>query len=293
MVLSKVLTKCAAICAAATCAVTIAHADPLAYSSHSAHNATPSSDIQGPLSRARVPRIALDDDVYLPTAHLNEKIIRVPVDATGTVTLETTIYKPDGPGPFPMIVFNHGKIPGDPRTQERSDPLAFAREFVRRGYVVVAPNRQGFGHSDGVYEQDGCDVERNGLGQASDIAATIDYMLCGFDRLFAKAQRRRAMHERFDKILRARPRTEPRSRVDMPRIAEIDERAAETLREIARVGERHPRIGFAADQNRRHAQTSRVERSREFEPARTRGRDEQHADHVAGKRALLQRMTSR
>ena len=33
-----------AICAAATCAVAIAHADPLAYSSHSAQNATPPGD---------------------------------------------------------------------------------------------------------------------------------------------------------------------------------------------------------------------------------------------------------
>ncbi len=164
MVFSKVLTKCAVICATATCAIALAHADPLA-------------DTQaGPLTRAHVPRIALDDDVYLPTAGLNQQIIRVPVDASGTVTLETTIYKPDGVGPFPMIVFNHGKIPGDPRTQERSDPLPFAREFVRRGYVVVAPNRQGFGHSDGTYQQDGCDVEQNGVGQAGDVAATINYM---------------------------------------------------------------------------------------------------------------------
>ncbi|MFM0721321.1 CocE/NonD family hydrolase [Paraburkholderia strydomiana] len=172
MVFSKVLTKCAVICAAATCAVAVAHADPLgeAY-------AAPHADSQaGPLARAHVPRIALDDDVYLPTARLNEQIIRVPVDAAGTITLETTIYKPDGAGPFPMIVFNHGKIPGDPHTQERSNPLPLAREFVRRGYVVVAPNRQGFGHSDGVYEQDGCDVERNGIGQAGDVAATISYM---------------------------------------------------------------------------------------------------------------------
>ncbi|HEY2020460.1 dienelactone hydrolase family protein [Paraburkholderia sp.] len=181
MGLSKILTKCAAICAAATCAVAIAHADPLAAQPSAtrtaAAGATPLNDTQaGPLSRASVPRIALDDDLYLPTAHLNERIIRVPVDADGKITLETTIYKPEGPGPFPMIVFNHGKIAGDPRTQERSDPLPFAREFVRRGYVVVAPNRQGFGHSDGVYEQDGCDVEANGLGQASDVAATIDYM---------------------------------------------------------------------------------------------------------------------
>ncbi|MFM0282935.1 prolyl oligopeptidase family serine peptidase [Paraburkholderia sediminicola] len=164
MVFSKVLTKCAVTCATAICAVALAHADPLA-------------DTQaGPLTRAHVPRLALDDDAYLPAAGLNEQIIRVPVDAAGTVTLETTIYKPDGPGPFPMIVFNHGKIPGDPRTQERSDPLPFAREFVRRGYVVVAPNRQGFGHSGGTYQQDGCDVERNGVGQAGDVAATIDFM---------------------------------------------------------------------------------------------------------------------
>ncbi|MFL9864087.1 prolyl oligopeptidase family serine peptidase [Paraburkholderia fungorum] len=164
MVFSKVLRKCAVTCAAAMCAVALAHADPLA-------------DTQaGPLTRAHVPRIALDDDVYLPTAGLNEQIIRVPVDAAGGITLETTVYKPDGPGPFPMIVFNHGKIPGDPRTQERSDPLPFAREFVRRGYVVVAPNRQGFGHSGGTYQQDGCDVQRNGVDQAGDVAATIDYM---------------------------------------------------------------------------------------------------------------------
>jgi dienelactone hydrolase len=161
----KFLMVGAMVCTWASCAVSLAHADPLA-----------DSQAAGPLTRAQVPRIALDDDTYLPSASLNQQIIRVPVDAAGTVTLETTIYKPDGPGPFPMIVFNHGKMPGDPRQQSRSDPLPFAREFVRRGYVVVAPNRQGFAESGGTYEQDGCDVERNGQGQAGDVAATIEFM---------------------------------------------------------------------------------------------------------------------
>jgi dienelactone hydrolase len=160
----KFLTIGAMVCTWAGCAVSFAHAEPLADSQG------------GPLTRAEVPRIALDDDTYLPRASLNEQIIRVPVDAAGTITLETTVYKPDGPGPFPMIVFNHGKMPGDPRMQARSDPLPFAREFVRRGYVVVAPNRQGFGQSGGTYEQDGCDVEHNGLGQAGDVAATVEFM---------------------------------------------------------------------------------------------------------------------
>lgn len=131
----------------------------------------------GPLGSANVPRIALGD-AYMPVvrADMNEQIIHIPVAGDPSVTLETTVYRPDGPGPFPMVVFNHGKIPGDPRMQPRSDPMSFAREFVRRGYVVVAPNRQGFAGSGGTYQQDGCDVASNGLGQAADVATTVDYM---------------------------------------------------------------------------------------------------------------------
>jgi dienelactone hydrolase len=131
----------------------------------------------GPLGSAKVSPLALDE-AWLPSvrADLNEQVIHIPVEGAPDVTLETTIYRPDGPGPFPMIVFNHGKIPGDPRYQTRSDPVSFAREFVRRGYVVVAPNRRGFAGSGGTYEQDGCDVASNGLGQAADIATTVDYM---------------------------------------------------------------------------------------------------------------------
>lgn len=110
---------------------------------------------------------------------LNEQVIEIPAAAAGgagRATLETTIFKPSGNGPFPLVVFNHGKERGDPRAQERSRPLAFAREFVRRGYVVVAPNRRGFAHSGGHYSEHGCEVEENGLAQAQDVAATIDFM---------------------------------------------------------------------------------------------------------------------
>ncbi|WP_433703913.1 dienelactone hydrolase family protein [Paraburkholderia sacchari] len=131
----------------------------------------------GPLGSANVPRIAFGD-TYLPVvrADMNQQIIHIPVAGDPSVTLETTVYRPDGPGPFPMVVFNHGKIQGDPRVQPRSDPMSFAREFVRRGYVVVAPNRRGFAGSGGDYQQDGCDVASNGMGQAADVAATVDYM---------------------------------------------------------------------------------------------------------------------
>lgn len=117
---------------------------------------------------------APSEDAELPLVRLNEQIIHIPV--AGDASLQTTIYKPDGPGPFPLIVFNHGKIKGDPRTQARSEPLPLAREFVRRGYVVVAPNRRGFAQSGGTYGKYGCDVERNGEAQAEDVAATVAFM---------------------------------------------------------------------------------------------------------------------
>jgi predicted dienelactone hydrolase len=104
---------------------------------------------------------------------LNETVIRVPED---DITLQTTIFKPDGNGPFPMIVFNHGKLPGDSHNQPRNRPLALAREFVRHGYVVVVPNRRGFAESDGNYAGSGCNVEANGYAQARDVAATVAYM---------------------------------------------------------------------------------------------------------------------
>lgn len=161
---TTVLASWAMVCACSAFIAPVVQAHPLAGAD------------AGPRVTAPESRLELDSDSDLPAAGLNETIIGIPVDAMGTVVLEATIYKPDGPGPFPMIVFNHGKIKGDPRAQARSEPLPLAREFVRRGYVVVAPNRRGFSRSGGTYEGFGCDVARNGIGQAADVAATVDFM---------------------------------------------------------------------------------------------------------------------
>src|SRR5476651_253819 len=53
---------------------------------------------------------SFDPSLPVVEANLNESVIEVP---SGDVSLETTIFKPDGPGPFPMVVFNHGKLPGN------------------------------------------------------------------------------------------------------------------------------------------------------------------------------------
>ncbi len=41
---------------------------------------------------------------------MNEKVIMVLVNSRqDRIELETTIFKPDGDGPFPLVVINHGK----------------------------------------------------------------------------------------------------------------------------------------------------------------------------------------
>ncbi len=93
------------------------------------------------------------------------------------VDLETTLYKPDGDGPFPLVIINHGKAPGDSRFQGRYRPAIAARYFLQRGYAVAVPMRQGFSKSSGSYIGGGCNVESNGRVQAEDVKAVLDYLV--------------------------------------------------------------------------------------------------------------------
>ena len=85
-----------------------------------------------------------------------EEIIELNVNTSqGSVTLETTIFKPEGSGPFPLLIMNHGKEFGQPEQQSRARYLALSAEFVRRGYAVVIPMRQGFSKSGGSFRHGG------------------------------------------------------------------------------------------------------------------------------------------
>ncbi|HEX2455274.1 MAG TPA: alpha/beta fold hydrolase [Vicinamibacterales bacterium] len=61
--------------------------------------------------------------------------------------LEAYLYKPEGPGPFPLVVYNHGSRAGEERTER---PIAFiARLLLPAGYAVLVPERRGYGKSEG------------------------------------------------------------------------------------------------------------------------------------------------
>ncbi|ELA00375.1 prolyl oligopeptidase family serine peptidase [Cupriavidus metallidurans] len=115
--------------------------------------------------------------VALP-AHTIEQVVMVPkVGAEDTVDLETTIFRPPGEGRRPLVVINHGKTPGKPAFQRRARFAAQTAEFVRRGFVVALPMRQGFSKSGGKYVGGSCDVGANGMAQAEDVIAALDYLV--------------------------------------------------------------------------------------------------------------------
>jgi len=110
-------------------------------------------------------------------AALREQIVMVRKgDGPQATELETTVFRPAGAGPFPVVVINHGKAGGNPRLQERARYLPAARAFVERGYLVVVPMRQGFAHSTGAYQGSGCNIENNGRAQAADVQAVLAYV---------------------------------------------------------------------------------------------------------------------
>lgn len=107
---------------------------------------------------------------------LNETVQTIRKPGLFAIDLETTVYRPDGDGPFPVAVINHGKASGDPRFQSRYRPAQAARYFLQRGYAVVVPMRQGFSKSGGSYIGGGCNVESNGRVQADDVKAVLDHL---------------------------------------------------------------------------------------------------------------------
>ena len=82
---------------------------------------------------------------------LREEIVRIPVTVKNlygreeTQQMPVTIYRPVGDGPFPLLVFNHGRATPSKRvSQGRYRPDVAARYFTAKGLVVMVPTRIGY-----------------------------------------------------------------------------------------------------------------------------------------------------
>ncbi|MBL8328592.1 MAG: dienelactone hydrolase family protein [Rubrivivax sp.] len=108
-------------------------------------------------------------------ADLAEDVLMIPADGPLAPELEVSVYRPRGAGPFPLVVINHGRSPGPAAMQERYRPLHVAYEFVRRGYAVIVPMREGFARSGGTERDGSCDVQANGHQQARSVRRAVDW----------------------------------------------------------------------------------------------------------------------
>jgi len=98
------------------------------------------------------------------TAQTNEPPKRDTVPYTtifyhnGPLQLEGYLYKPNGNGPFPVVIYNHGARAGSERV-ERTFTFV-GRLLTGAGYAVLVPERRGYGKSDGQIFSDEIGTER-------------------------------------------------------------------------------------------------------------------------------------
>ncbi len=61
------------------------------------------------------------------------------------------VYKPEGKGPFPLVIFSHGRAPKAADRASMSTPVlaGHAQYWMRQGVAVVAPIRPGYGDTGG------------------------------------------------------------------------------------------------------------------------------------------------
>lgn len=131
--------------------------------------------------------IALPGSAEDPFAR--EEIVRIPLTVptplgTERLRLEGTLFRPDGEGPFPLAVINHGS-PRDPAFRRSGGRARFVEQsawFVARGFAVIVPMRRGYAGSEGEWaEGGGGPCERSnwylaGRESARDIRAAVEFM---------------------------------------------------------------------------------------------------------------------
>ena len=110
------------------------------------------------------------------------------------IRLETVIFKPPGPGPFPLAVLNHGstgRTPTPELARQTWASLEIADFLNSRGWLVAFPQRRGRGKSDGFDDEE---FSRNGKpGSTCDTATALggaDRAMADIDAAIAVLRRR-------------------------------------------------------------------------------------------------------
>ena len=91
--------------------------------------------------------LLLAADTALPQTNTKQPSYETAFYPSGKLKIEVYVFKPEGAGPFSVVIYNHGSRAGH-EGEER--PFAYVGEMLAHsGYVVVVPERRGYGKSDG------------------------------------------------------------------------------------------------------------------------------------------------
>jgi dienelactone hydrolase len=98
--------------------------------------------------------------------------------SSGSLKIQAYLYRPPGEGRFPVVIYNHGSRDGRERA---SVPFEYiGRMLTKAGYVVLVPERRGYGKSDGAiwWHDVGNDSQLVARLQAEtdDVLASLGYL---------------------------------------------------------------------------------------------------------------------
>lgn len=119
-------------------------------------------------------------------AQVETEIVKFPVNIGSSIFQDyARITKPEGDGPFPLLVFTHG-TPRSTEERIKTDVATYYKSkseyFAGKGYAVIFVVRRGFGASTAPYEENHLfgngtkNYTKSGLEAAKDLKAAIDYM---------------------------------------------------------------------------------------------------------------------
>jgi len=107
--------------------------------------------------------------------------VSIPVADTG-IALAGTVVKPEGKGPFPLIVLSHGAPSGAAKRARYGYWLKphLLDSLIKRGYAVLVPIRRGYGATGGRFVEGygPCrdpNYYEGGLPAGQDIVAAVNY----------------------------------------------------------------------------------------------------------------------
>jgi dienelactone hydrolase len=116
----------------------------------------------------------------LPGLTREAGMIQVTLPDKRIFKLEVFTVRPEGPGPFPLVIINHGKSETglENRAKKPNNMMGDAIHFARMGMACVMVMRRGYGNSEGsIAENDhprGVNYIQSGNAAADDILSTLD-----------------------------------------------------------------------------------------------------------------------